>query len=47
MTLIDGGKRGGVAIPDCIRKTLTLDVDGLMNTFISEGSLYDNRRRGA
>lgn len=33
VTLIDGGKRGGGAIPDCIRRTLSLDVDSLLNSF--------------
>jgi hypothetical protein len=33
VTLIDGGKRGGGAIPDCIRRTLSLDVESLLNSF--------------
>jgi hypothetical protein len=33
VTLIDGGKRGGGAIPDCIRRSLSLDVESLLSTF--------------
>lgn len=38
-TLIDGNSRG-VTIPECIKKTLTLDNEALMDSFQKEAAAY-------
>jgi hypothetical protein len=38
-TLIDGGRKG-LSVPDCIKNTLTLDIEALLDTFEQEGAAY-------
>ena len=45
-TLIDGGRKG-MNVGDCIKKTLTLDIEALLDTFQKEGSSYEARRAKA
>ena len=45
-TLIDGGKKG-MNVADCIKKTMTLDMEALLDTFQKEGNSYQTRRAKA
>jgi hypothetical protein len=44
-SILAEGRRGSQSVPECIKNTITLNEQGLIDSFEKEGMAYEARRR--